>query len=1002
MTKILSSPFDRESFIDFVENFLPDFERDEHPVSTKGILKQATQIGYSEICNLAVFEIKIDAADAEKRIAITQNAFKMLRQHRIRNALIAFHYEAENWRLSLLTSTLEIKDGKIVSKSSNPRRFSYLLGENAKIKTPRKLLIKQGPVSDLKDLQKRFSVDIVNKEFYNAVAGCFMDLVGGERGEGRKKKKYQAQLQLPGADKRELQEFSVRLIGRIMFCWFLKEKKSLSGDSLMPSELLSLEAISKNADYYHNVLEPLFFGCLNTQVSRRTENLQAWPFNQIPYLNGGLFAPQPTDYYKKEPDESVRLPDEWFVKLFTLLNQYNFTVDENTSFDIDLSIDPEMLGRIFENLLAEINPETGKTARKATGSFYTPREIVEYMVDNSLFEFLSSKTTIAPKTLRALISYGEENATLDDAARDEIVSVLADLAILDPACGSGAFPMGILQKVFYILQQVDPEGRRWYEKQIANIPSEELKKDLQSKFEGGNYDYIRKLGIIRQSIFGVDIQTIATEIAKLRCFLTLVIEEQVDDTKDNRGIHPLPNLDFKFVAANSLVGLPGNKIKNANIFDGKEHIAALKKIRNEYFTADEKERIFLRANFAELQNEMFKLRLQNGGATSDKYNALTEWNPFSNKPVPWFDSEWMFGVKDFDIVIGNPPYVDYRNITDESIKADYEIAQASKMINLYNYFYELGLNLLKTDGVLCYISPQQYLVLENCKGVRDLIRKYHLVFLADFSMAEVFEAGTYPFVTLIKKNQERGQAVFREYDQIKNFDSFVRQMAIKNPIPEPVNISKYGAILQKIETGHTLADVVAKSNSIFVASSATQERLPSGEGEYQFLEASNIFDYKIKDIKVSINWTTNYSANSRTKQSQTVIYTSRMTSKIRAVLVDNQKTKFLGGKVNVIVPENNGEIITALLNSKVVNFWFRENFTMTHMQGGALPINADDLRKIPVPEFNGPQYEKVNTLAQKACSTKGEEKVVQELEEAIADWYDLDSEAREIVLASEF
>ena len=717
MTDIFGSSFNKDTFTNFVDEFLPDFERDEHPVDTTGILKKVNQIGKSDACNLSVFEVSIDETDAEKRIAITQNAFRMLRRHRIRNALIAFHYQSDNWRLSLLTSTLEIKDGKIVSKSSNPRRYSYLLGADAKANTPRKFLMKQGRVSSIKDLQKRFSVDVVNEEFYNSVAECFMELVGGERGEGKNKQTYTAKLKLPSLDKNEMQEFSVRLIGRIMFCWFLKEKKSPNGKPLMSSELLSLDAVSKNSDYYHNILEPLFFGCLNTRINKRVDDLKEEPFNQIPYLNGGLFSPQSTDYYNQNDFNGrgtpglVNVPDEWFVKLFNILNQYNFTVDENTSFDIDLSIDPEMLGRIFENLLAEINPETGKTARKATGSFYTPREIVDYMVDNSLLSFLSNKTQIEDRKLRALISYGKEDdeeAPLNSSDQEKVIDALTELTILDPACGSGAFPIGILQKVFYILQQVDLTGKLWYEKQLENIPSEELKKDLKSKFENGNYDYIRKLGIIRQSIFGVDIQTIATEIAKLRCFLTLIIEEEVNDTEENRGIHPLPNLDFKFVSANSLVFLSTNI--GMNMFDDDRQVSALKKIRNEYFTADEMERMLLRARFAELQTDMLKTRINSNGATSDKYNALAEWKPFDSNSVPWFDSGWMFGVNSFDIVIGNPPYG--AKISDNEkayYRKNYTAAKTGNGLkgstDTFAIFIDRGLGLVKNGGVLSYIVP---------------------------------------------------------------------------------------------------------------------------------------------------------------------------------------------------------------------------------------------------------------------------------------------------------
>ena len=723
MMDVLNSSFDENTFTDFLNHFIPDFRLDKRPVviSEGGVLKKVNQIGNSDCCNLSIFEVSIDEKDSEKRITITQNAFKMLRAHRISNALIAFHYGHEDWRLSLLTSTLDIEDGKIIKRFSNPKRFSYLLGKNAKTNTPRKFLVDKGAVKDLRDLQDRFSVEIVNKQFYNSIAEQFMRLVGGERGDGRTKNNYDSILKMPTSDKNEKQEFAVRLIGRIMFCWFLKEKKSALGSSLMPSELLSLDAVSNHSNYYHTILEPLFFGCLNTRVDKRTGDLKTEPFSRIPYLNGGLFSPQKSDYcgwsdLGKVSDSEIEIPDMWFKDFYDILNQYNFTVDENTSFDIDLSIDPEMLGRIFENLLAEINPDTGETARKATGSFYTPREIVEYMVDNSLFDFLKTHTQIDDKKIRALISYGKEDdelAPLEKSERVAITNSLAELTILDPACGSGAFPIGILQKVFYILQQTDPTGEVWYEKQLEHIPSEELKKDLKSKFEKGNYDYIRKIGVIRQSIFGVDIQTIATEIAKLRCFLTLIIEEEVDDSKDNRGIHTLPNLDFKFVSANSLTILPGSDTQMLNMYDtfgNNTHIDSLQKIRNEYFTADENERMLLRARFAEMQNEMFRNRLVASGATSDKYNALMEWRPFDNLSTPWFDSEWMFGVKKFDIVIGNPPYGATVSSAEKSYyKQHYDAAKTGGGLkgstDTFVIFIDFGLGCVKDNGFLSYIVP---------------------------------------------------------------------------------------------------------------------------------------------------------------------------------------------------------------------------------------------------------------------------------------------------------
>jgi adenine-specific DNA-methyltransferase len=596
---ILNEPYSKELFDSFLKDFLPDYQKDERQVRTpdKSILTGVTQLGVSRDVNVTVLEAECEETDTNRRIAITQAAFKVLRDHSIRNAIIAFHDGADQWRLSLLTSTLEIKDGKVVKKDSNPRRYSYVLGVGAKTVTPYKYLIEKGPVEDIKQLQERFSVEVVNKQFYSSIAELFTKLIGGERGAT----KYPGLLKLNGAVNQnvEHQEFAVRLIGRVIFSWFLKEKKSTAGVSIVPNELLSLDAVASNADYYHSILEPLFFELLNKRVEQRHENLREAPFSTVPYLNGGLFSPQYNDFYNQSSHSGTgtpgltHIPDSWFTELFAILEQYNFTVDENTSYDVDLSIDPEMLGRIFENLLAEINPETGDSARKSTGSFYTPREIVDYMVDSSLLEFLKNKTGITQYKLRALISWGqaddEENPLLDDE-KEKVVSALANLTILDPACGSGAFPIGILQKVVYILQQVDKNAELWLQNQLKSITSPELRRDIEEKYRNENYDYLRKLGVIRESIFGVDIQTIATEISKLRCFLTLVIEEDIDDGAKNRGIRPLPNLDFKFVTANSLLGLPesGTNVVlpagSLSLFDDASHIDRLKEIRNHYLS----------------------------------------------------------------------------------------------------------------------------------------------------------------------------------------------------------------------------------------------------------------------------------------------------------------------------------------------------------------------------------------------------------------------------------
>lgn len=777
---ILNEPFNKESLNSFLKDFLPDYQLDERSVRTpdKSILTEVTQLGASRKAEVTVLEAECEENDSNRRIAITQAAFKVLRDHGIRNAIIAFHDGADQWRLSLLTSTLEIKDGKVIKKDSNPRRYSYLLGVGAKTVTPYKYLVEKGRVEDIKQLQERFSVEVVNKQFYASVADLFTKLVGGERGAT----KYPGLLKINSVISQnvEHQEFAVRLIGRIIFSWFLKEKKSTAGVAIVPNELLSLDAVASNADYYHSILEPLFFELLNKRVENRHESLREAPFSTVPYLNGGLFSPQRGDFYSQNSFNGAgtpgltHIPNEWFSELFTVLEQYNFTVDENTSYDVDLSIDPEMLGRIFENLLAEINPETGESARKSTGSFYTPREIVDYMVDSSLLEFLKTKTGTDEGKLKALISWGQaddEEHPLSNDERQKIVTALAGLTILDPACGSGAFPIGILQKVVYILQQADPRAEIWLENQLKNIASPELKRDIQEKYESENYDWLRKYGVIRETIFGIDIQTIATEISKLRCFLTLIIEEEVDDSKSNRGVHALPNLDFKFVTANSLVSLPDSnataKSKGLNLFEDASHIEQLKDIRNQYFGANADERNRLQIEFKDLQHDMFRSRLASMGATSDLYNTLSDWDPFKHKATDWFDSEWMFGVDGFDIVIANPPYIQIQKFKGQPIQKILEkqgFETYVKTGDIYSLFYEMGTKSLTEGGTLCYITSNKWMRSSYGKSLRKFLSERNPLTLIDLGSG-VFESAVVDCNILVLQNAANSHSTLAKNQQ---------------------------------------------------------------------------------------------------------------------------------------------------------------------------------------------------------------------------------------------
>lgn len=359
------------------EILLPDYSEDKHEVAfDNSLFSSVIILGESKQCEVAVFEVIVNEGCQNRRVGITQEMFRILRGLHINNALVAFaNADKNNYRISLLTSKYEFNGDKIVKTLSNPRRYSYSLGFGTKTKTAYKFLIEKGKVSSLDELISRFSIEVVNKQFYSEIATAFTELVGGERNG----KKYEKLLDIYSVvDHNKYAEFGVRLIGRIMFCWFLKEKRSENGIPLVPDDMLSLKTVTESNNYYHQILEPLFFELLNTNQNRRKPEFQTDYYSKVPYLNGGLFSPQTDDHYKYDTLNHcgaygiVAIPNKWFNRLYAVLNEYNFTVDENTVYDIELSIDPEMLGRIFENLLAEINPETGVNIKKAQAAFIPP------------------------------------------------------------------------------------------------------------------------------------------------------------------------------------------------------------------------------------------------------------------------------------------------------------------------------------------------------------------------------------------------------------------------------------------------------------------------------------------------------------------------------------------------------------------------------------------------------------------------------------------------------
>jgi len=669
-----------------------------------------------------------------------------------------------------------------------------------------------------------FDLEKVTKGFFSQIAVLFTQLVGGKRKVGSKTQDFgKGSLGFPSPDDTDRKEFAVRLIGRLVFCWFLKKKRSKQGLNLLPEELLSREALNKNKEYYHNVLEPLFFEVLNTPIDTRDKRFAEAPWARIPFLNGGLFTPHDDDCYPNHKQQRAQyrnmlsVPDDWLRELLSVFETYNFTIDENTPVDVELAIEPEMLGRIFENLLAEINPETGKTARKATGSYYTPRPIVEYMVDESLKQYLLTKTGLPEEKIFSLLSYSDENTDLTETQKDSVLDALDTIKIIDPACGSGAFPMGILQKILLVLGKLDPDSKKWVGRILSRIDDVTFKKDLERKLKRESLEYVHKLGIIRDAIYGVDIQPIAVEIAKLRCFLSLIVDETIDDTQPNRGVEPLPNLEFKFVCANSLIGLGGDMLPTNQAL---RRIDELKQVRQEYLNTYGKEKKDLENKFLTIRSELSRLALdwQEG---SEKALKLADWNPFSDESCGWFDPEWMFGTQEgFDIVIANPPYVSYYSRqsakTRETsrmlrrLRRDYEFASYERKtgrLNLWMFFVEKFVRLLREGGVTAFIVDVNF-TKDLAKNIRKFLIENTLVkqFVHDLSEFEFVASGQIVIIAQKAPDAKNNQILVR--GGLSEAGTHIKQSEIGRPNYH-ILTSGRDAIIAKLLRKNCLGDIPA-------------------------------------------------------------------------------------------------------------------------------------------------------------------------------------------------
>ncbi len=698
--------------------------------------------------------------------------------------------------------------GKTIRTESSPKRYTYLLGRNAKTRTAVDRFERLDKSSNLNNLKDAFAVEPLNKEFYVKLFKWY--------------EKAKSHVVFPNDDREENNSHVsislIRLLTRLLFVWFLKEKELVNRNFFELAKLKNTIDWSKDSSYYKAILQNLFFATLNLEIKDRrfrtdkdgkpnstnylVTNLYRYKstfleqneqnitklFEKTPFLNGGLFECLDRDSNEEEQEEynkdksirnereairidgfsdrtynKLKVPNDLFFNnddsdlgLIELLDQYQFTVEESTPLDVNVALDPELLGMVFENLLAAYNPETRETARRQTGSYYTPREIVGYMVDESLKAYLASAVPphdgnvdfyrerlddlfLVSSTIGEL-KKDNEKPLLYEEEIPQLIEAIEKIKILDPAVGSGAFPMGVLHRLVSLLSLIDPDNKRWRQRQIDVISKlddpesrEQMLNDIEIIFSKENRynDFGRKLYLIQNSIYGVDVQPIAVQIAKLRFFISLAIEQEPTGNKmDNYGIKPLPNLETKFVSANSLIGL--NKpeqipIRNPKISKKEEE---LKDVRRKYFTVRTlKTKRKYKKQDEKLRKEIAELLIKD--EWKDKTaKQIADWNPYNqNASADWFDPEWMFGMDDgFDVVIGNPPYIQLQK-EGGKLGQLYKDAGYKTFIrsgDIYQLFYEKGCKLLSPDiGILSYITSNSWLKANYGKTTRNYFSENH-------------------------------------------------------------------------------------------------------------------------------------------------------------------------------------------------------------------------------------------------------------------------------------
>ncbi len=983
---------------------------------------------YVGVQQLQIFDVTVsDSVKMERNRVSIQHLIRTVMDY-FSCAFMIFHYEDVtrwDWRFTYCS-----KRGN-KNEMTDSKRYTFLLGPNQSCRTATDNFIalyeKHGTI-EISDIEQAFNVEALSKEFFNkyklhyaAFVNYMIDPENGMRDNFKDTNFDHNGLTKEKIKKREekpIRDYVKKLLGRIVFLHFLQKKGWLGvpegeewgkGDRDFMLHLFENANDEQKDDFLDKILEPLFSEALDTDRfgdnDKFDTGVNGFHSIRIPYLNGGLFEMDSLDA------KQSRFPAEYFANLLTMLSQYNFTIDENDPNDAEVGVDPEMLGRIFENLLED---------NKDKGAFYTPKEIVQYMCRESLIAYLQTDYEEKDKdNIRQFVL--THNVDLLGELKSKIDKKLQDVKICDPAIGSGAFPMGLLRELYFCRSVIEP-----------NI----VEKSAEIKRQ-----------IIQNNIYGVDIERGAVEIARLRFWLSLIVDETSPVT--------LPNLDFKIMQGNSLLesyqGIDLSEIaklkktKQNLFFDDDEYNNALifEHIKKYFDKDDHDERMSLRNK---IDKAVKGLIIANGISDEKKVNDLDVQN--NNQFFlwhTWFNDVFSRPTKEgFDIVIGNPPYISAPNQI-----ASFELCEQRKRIinsgkykslnekwDLYVPFMEMGLQMLCSKGIFSMIVPYPLTNQKYAKKLRKIMtEQYQLLEIVDLSGTQIFDNATVtnciPFVrccppsgelriTSISNNGNIQERFKKLPDKLKQDEKgYVWNLSSENRIVNRYpNLHVLGDFCY-ISVGMVLNADEKEAKGLFKKSDLISEHYDKIHSR-KYIEAKDIDNYFVKRIRY-LEWNTERCPNKLRRPTFKEFYTCpkiliNSIGTINVILDLNEhylhnhsvsgavlwkdlkgvKNKSISTSVKKYCNFNRDTL--EILSEKVnLNFLFgilissMTKVLLADQRGGAMNIYPEHIRNIPIPIASNDEQKLVGDIAQMIMKRRANKEeytdLLQQLDEIVSRLY---------------